>query len=54
MLNNFQFFQTLINGITTWKANNVGTGKLISWKDIQNDGIFSATLEVLEPPDTRS
>ena len=54
VLNNFQFCQTLINGTTTWKANNVGTGKLISWKDIQNDGIFSATLEVLEPPDTRS
>ena len=34
VLNNFQFFQTLISGITTWKANNVGTGKLISWKDI--------------------
>ena len=54
VLNNFQVFQKLINGITTWKANNVGAGKLISWKDIQNDGIFSAKLEVLEPPDTRS
>ena len=54
VLNNFQFFQKLINVITTWKANNVGAGKLISWKDIQNDVIFSATLEVLEPPDTRS
>ena len=54
VLNNFQFFQKLINVITTWKANNVGAGKLISWKDIQNDVIFSAALEVLEPPDTRS
>ena len=54
VLNNFQFFQKLINVITTWKANNVGAGKLISWKDIQNDVIFSATLEVLEPPNTRS
>ena len=54
VLNNFQFFQKLINRITTWKANNVGAGTLISWKGIQNDGIFSATLEVLEPLDTRS
>ena len=50
-LNNFQFCP---NGITTWKAYNIGPGKLVTWKDIQTDGIFSATLEVLEPPDTRS
>ncbi|CAH3192440.1 unnamed protein product [Porites evermanni] len=42
------------NGITTWKAYNIGPGKLVPWKDIQTDGIFPATLEVLEPPDTRS
>ena len=50
-LNNFQFCP---NGITTWKAYNIGPGKLVPWKDIQTDGIFPATLEVLEPPDTRS
>ena len=50
-LNNFQFCP---NDITTWKAYNIGPGKLVPWKDIQTDGIFPATLELLEPPDTRS
>ena len=46
-LNNFQFEP---NGIRVWKAYQIGLGKLVSWADVQSNGISPVEQEVLEPP----
>ena len=46
-LNNFQFEPS---GIRVWKAYQIGPGKLVSWADVQSNGVSPVELEVLEPP----
>jgi hypothetical protein len=41
--NNFEF---TLNGLTCWKAYNIGCGELFTWKNL--NGLYSYTTSVLQ------